>query len=167
MDEIFTRTSIRSYQEQPVEEKKIEMLLRAAMAAPSAGNQQPWDFYVVRDERIISALAQCSPYASCCRKAKVAIVACYNKERLRFREFADIDLSAAVENILLEAVSQGLGAVWLGVSPIKTRMRFVKGLLKLPENIEAFAIVPVGYPKDVKDERLREDRFDPSRIQYI
>jgi nitroreductase len=166
MEEIFKRMSIRSYEDTPVEDKKIEMLLRAAMAAPSAGNQQPWEFYVVRDRRIIEGLAQCSPYANCARNAPVAIVACYSKKRLRFKAFADVDMSAAVENILLEAVTQDLGAVWLGVAPIRIRMQFVKRLMGLPDEVMPFAIIPVGYAKNIKDPRLKEDRFEPDRIQY-
>jgi nitroreductase len=167
VEEIFKRTSVRSYEDIPVEDEKIEKLLRAAMAAPSDGNQQPWEFYVVRDRRLLEGLAQCSPYANCVRNAPVAIVACYSEKKLRFKSFADIDMSAAVENILLEAVYLGLGAVWLGVSPIRMRMQFVKRLMGIPEELQPFAIIPFGYAKNVKDPRLKEDRFDPTRIHYL
>lgn len=167
MDEIFKRASVRTYEDTPVEDDKIELLLRAAMAAPSTGNQQPWEFYVVKERKILEGLAQCSPYANCVRKAPVAIVACCSTKRLRFKAFADLDMSAAVENILLEAVALGLGAVWLGVAPIKMRMQFVKRLMGLPEWLEPFAIVPFGFAKDIKDPRLKENRFDLDRIHQI
>jgi nitroreductase len=167
MDEIFKRASVRTYEDTPVEDDKIELLLRAAMAAPSDGNQQPWEFYVVKDRKILEGLAQCSPYATCVRKAPAAIVACCSKKRLRFKAFADIDMSAAVENILLEAVYLGLGAVWLGVAPIKMRMQIVRRVMELPEDLEPFAIVPFGFAKGLKDPRLKEDRFDKNRIHYL
>lgn len=167
MEEIFNRASIRTYQDIPIEDDKIELLLRAAMAAPSTGNQQPWEFYVVKDKSILAGLSQCSPYANCVRKAPVAIVVCCSTKRLRFKAFADLDLSAAVENILLEAVALGLGAVWLGVAPIKMRMQIVRRIMNLPEDLEPFAIVPCGFAKDIKDPRLKEDRFDRSRIHVI
>ena len=61
MDSIFHRVSIRKFQDKPVEPEKIEKLLRAAMAAPSAGNQQPWEFYVVTNRDLIQKLAATSP----------------------------------------------------------------------------------------------------------
>lgn len=105
MNEIFARRSIRKFLPTMVEDEKIEQLLRAAMAAPSAGNQQPWEFYVVRDKRVIQDLSQCSPYAGCANGAALAIVVCSRDEHMRFPAFTTLDLSAAVENILIEAVT--------------------------------------------------------------
>ena len=120
MDAIFHRTSIRKYQEIPVEPEKIETLLRAAMAAPSACNQQPWEFYVVRNKEKIKELSEASPYAGCAKGAPVVFVPCYRKN-CQVPMYAEIDLSAAVENLLLEADSLGLGAVWMGIAPQKDR----------------------------------------------
>lgn len=114
MDAIFHRTSIRKYQETPVEAEKIETLLRAAMAAPSACNQQPWEFYVVRNKEKIKELSEASPYAGCAKGAPVVFVPCYRKN-CQVPMYAEIDLSAAVENLLLEADSLGLGAVWMAL----------------------------------------------------
>lgn len=164
MNVIFKRVSIRRYKKQTVNDDKIEKLLRAAMAAPSAGNQQPWEFYVVRDKVLLEQLAICSEYAGCAAKAPVAIVTCYNKERLLMSEYATIDMSAAVENILLEAVDQGLGAVWLGIAPIAERMQKVKSVLNMPEELEAFAIIPVGYSDE---ERTTVERFETERVHYV
>lgn len=65
MNEIFQRTSIRRFHPRPVETGKITLLLRAAMAAPSAGNQQPWEFYTVTQKETLEKLSACSPYAAC------------------------------------------------------------------------------------------------------
>ena len=61
MNEIFHRTSIRKYQNKSVEDDKIEKILQAAMAAPSAGNQQPWEFYVIKDKTTLDKLSKTSP----------------------------------------------------------------------------------------------------------
>lgn len=79
MDAIFKRTSVRSYQDKPVEEEKIILLMRAAMASPSAVNQQPWEFYIVTDKNKLVELSKCSPYAGCTKDAPLAIVTCYRK----------------------------------------------------------------------------------------
>ncbi len=110
MNEIFHRTSVRKYQNKPVEDEKIEQMLRAAMAAPSAGNQQPWEFYVVKDKATLEKLSKTSPFATCTAAAPLAFVACY-RVNCRMPEYAQIDLSACVENLLLEADALELGAV--------------------------------------------------------
>ena len=102
MNPIFLRTSIRSYEARPVEPEKIRLLLQAAMAAPSACNQQPWEFYIADDKETLAKLSECSPYAGCVKHAPLAIIPCARRE-LPAPAYADIDMSAAVENLLLEA----------------------------------------------------------------
>ena len=137
------------------------------MAAPSAGNQQPCEFYVVRDKKILQDLSHCSLYAGCAAKAPAAIVVCSRDDNMRFRAFANLDLSACVENILLEAVCLGLGAVWLGVAPYASRELNVRRAIGIPKGLTAFAVIPVGYAADTVEERAKEDRFDPDRIHYV
>ena len=162
MNTIFKRTSIRSYLPKPVEPEKIQWLLKAAMAAPSAGNQQPWEYYVVENPATLQKLSECSPYASCLKNAPLAIVACSRKNIL-MPDYADIDMSASVENLLLEAVELGLGAVWLGIAPLKDRMDQVAKILNVPESLNVFAIISCGYPAE---EKQQENRFDENRIHY-
>ena len=108
MNEIYTRVSIRKFEDRPVEPEKITQLLKAAMQAPSAGNQQPWEFYVVTDKEKIKALSESNPYAGCAAGAPVGIVPCYKTEGARFPMYCEIDLSIATENLWLEAASLGL-----------------------------------------------------------
>ena len=95
MDSIFHRVSIRKFQDKPVEPEKIEKLLRAAMAAPSAGNQQPWEFYVVTNRDLIQKLSATSPYAGCAKNAPVLIVSAY-REDVIFPMYAQIDLHIGI-----------------------------------------------------------------------
>ena len=164
MNSIFTRTSIRRYTAQPVSEENIEKLLRAAMAAPSAGNQQPWEFYAVTDQEMIGKLAACSPYSRFLAEAPLVIVPVYRTVGLRFPDYAHIDLSAATENLLLEADALGLGAVWCGIAPLAERQQAVREALSMPDTLEAFALIGVGEPAETKKQ---QDRFDPARIHRI
>ena len=164
MNEIFTRVSIRKFQDRPVENEKITHLLRAAMAAPSAGDQQPWEFFVVTDKSKIEALSQISPYAACAKNAPAVIVPCYKTEGMRWPETVLIDLSCATENLLLEIASLGLGGVWLCAAPLEDRMEKAEAVLGNPEGLRAFAVVPVGYPDE---SRTQQDRFDESRIHFL
>ena len=164
MNSIFTRVSIRKYEDRAVEDEKILEMLRAAMQAPSAGNQQPWEFYVVRDRDTIKALSEVSPYAGCAAHAPVVIVCAYRTEGLRFAEYAQIDMSIAQENMWLMCDSLGLGGVWLGIAPVEERMNAVAEILGLPEDQCAFSLFALGYPAESREQ---QNRFDESRIHYV
>lgn len=163
MNAIYHRVSIRKYQDKPVEKEKIEAILRAAMQAPSAGNQQPWEFYVVTDKAMLEALSQVHRYAGMVKDAPAAIVSAYRKECWA-KQFAPIDLSIAMENLWLETDAQGLGGVWLGIAPVEDRMKAVEDIVGMPDSLRAFAIFPLGYPAE---ERRQQDRFDASRIHWV
>ena len=162
MSSIYQRVSIRKYQDKPVEKEKTLAILRAAMQAPSAGNQQPWEFYVVTDKAKLEELSRVSPYAGMTKDAPVAIVAAYRKE-CRMPEYAQIDLSIAMENLWLETDAQGLGGVWLGIAPIEERMKAVEEILNIPDTLRAFAIFPYGYPAET---RKQQDRYEEDRIHW-
>jgi len=165
MNEIYIRRSVRSYSEKYVEEEKIEHLLKAGMQAPSAGNQRPWEFIVVREKEILEKLSSASPYARCVDKAPVAIVLLANHKNLRFPEYTDQDMGACAQNILLEAVNQNLGAVWLGIAPLKDREKAVSDIFSIKDNLQPFAIIPVGYPLN-EDANHFIDRFEDRRVTY-
>ena len=162
MSNIFERVSIRKYEDRPVEEEKILAILKAAMQAPSATNQQPWEFYVVTNKETLKKLSEVSPYAYMTKDAPVAIVSVYRKE-CKVPEYAQIDLSIAMENLWLETNDQGLGGVWLGIAPNEERMKKVEEVLNIPNHLRAFAIFPLGYPAET---RTQQDRFEEERIHY-
>ena len=143
MNNIYTRVSIRKYQDKPVEKEKTEAILRAAMQAPSAANQQPWEFYVVTNKDKLKALSEVSPYAGMTKNAPAAIVSVYRKD-CALPAYAQIDLSIAMENLWLETDAQGLGGVWLGIAPVEERMKAVEQILDLPDTVRAFAVFPFG-----------------------
>ncbi len=163
MDNINNRRSIRSYLDKKVEKEKIERLLRAGMQAPSAGNQQPWEFIVVENEDTKNKLSETSPYAKPVKDAPLAIVLAEKTEGLKFPQYSSQDMGACAQNILLEAVELGLGAVWLGVKPEEDRMEFVSEVINLPKNINAFGIVVIGYSDS---ENKFVDRYDGTRVHY-
>lgn len=164
LEVIKSRRSIRKYEDKPVEKEKIEVLLRAAMQAPSAGNQQPWEFIVVQEKVSLKKLSLMSPFSKLVEKAPAAIVLLANEEKMKFPSIWQQDMGAAAENILLEAVEQGLGAVWLGVATIEDRENYLKKMFNLKDAITPFCVIALGYPKDEKNKFV--DRFDEARIHY-
>lgn len=163
MSSIYTRISVRKYQDRLVEPEKITDMLRAAMQAPSATNQQPWEFYVVTDREILKKLSEASPYAKMTKDAPAAIVSAYRTD-CRIPEYAEIDLSIAMENLWLRTDELGLGGVWLGIAPNEDRMKKVEAIIGMPEMLRAFSVFPFGYPAE---SRPQQDRFDPERIHYL
>ncbi|EQB88005.1 nitroreductase [Clostridium punense] len=161
MNSILKRRSIRKYKDIKVSDEFVEDLLRAAMAAPSAGNEQPWEFVVLRDKEVMKRITEIHPYSKMLLNSDVAIVICGDEEKEVFKGYWVQDCSAATENILLAAQDMGLGAVWLGVYPIADRVEKIKELLGLPDNVIPLSIVPVGYPDE---EKTPADRFDKTRI---
>jgi nitroreductase len=160
---IVNRRSIRKYTDQPVTEEQIAQLLRAAMSAPSAANQQPWRFVVVRNRELLDQIPTFHPHASMAPQASLVIAVCGDLSDLRIPERWVQDCSAATENILLAAHDLGLGAVWLGVYPTDERVDGVRKLLALPEHIMPLSMVAVGYPAEHPP---AVDRFDPSYVHY-
>jgi len=161
MEAILSRRSIRSFTDQPLSDDLVTGLLRAAMAAPSAQNQQPWQFIVVRDRALLEAIGGAQPYAGMAREAQVAIVVCGDLSREKSPGYWVQDCAAATENILIAANSLGLGAVWSGTYPREERVKNVRDLFGIPDDIVPFAIVPIGYPRE---RPAPSDRYDPDRV---
>lgn len=135
MNNIMTRTSIRAYIDKPVEDEKIEKVLKAGMSAPTAGNKQPWNFVVVTDKNILRAVPLKLEYAKPVAAAPLAIVVCGDLNKTfdgEGQEYWVQDLSAASQNILLASHSLGLGAVWCGVYPISERVNYIKDFTTVP-----------------------------------
>lgn len=163
MDAILTRRSIRRYTAQPVAEELITGFLKAAMAAPSAGNEQPWEFVVLTERTILDRIPSFHPYAAMLKEAPAAILVCGDLAREKHEGYWVQDCSAATENILIAVNEEGLGAVWLGIYPREERVRGLRQLLSIPETIVPFALVAIGYPAEKKEPA---DRFDASRLHY-
>jgi nitroreductase len=163
VEAILTRRSIRKYTDQPVPDELVAGLLRAAMAAPSAGNQQPWHFIVARDRALLEGIAAFHPYGGMAPQAQLAIVVCGDLHLEQRPGFWVQDCAAATENLLLAAHSLGLGAVWLGIHPRPERVEATQRLFELPDHIVPLSIVPVGYPAEHPGP---VDRYDPRRVHH-
>jgi nitroreductase len=161
IEAIRTRRSIRRYTGDPVADDVLSEILKAAMSAPSAGNQQPWQFVVVAERALREAIAAFHPYAQMVREAPVAIVVCGDLRLETYKGYWVQDCSAATQNILLAAHAKGLGAVWVGIYPVEDRVQRLQQLLALPAQVVPLALVPLGLPA----ERVPPaNRFDPARI---
>ena len=165
IENIMTRTSIRQFKAQPVEQDKVDILLKAAMAAPSALNLQPWHFIVINDKETIALLSGKRP-----TNAPLMIAVCGDTDKTmlpdgstKLPDFWVEDVSAATENLLLAAHALGLGAVWTGVYPAMDRTAEVANVLNCPQNIVPLAVVRVGYPDESPEPK---NKYKEENISY-
>lgn len=165
LDAISARTSIRAYQDRPVGADTVELLLRAAMSAPSARNRQPWAFIVVDDKDLLRQLADSLPYAQSAAAAPMAVVVCGVLTESQGATNAGWwvqDAAAASENLLLAAHAVGLGAVWTGVYSYEDRVRAVRNVLGLPRHVVPLNVIPIGYPAENPAPR---QKWDPAKVR--
>lgn len=163
----MARTSVRSYTSQPIEEEKMEMLLRAGMAAPSACNKQPWHFIAITNREILDKIPTFSPYANMVKQASLAIVVCGDLSKTLEgieQEFWIQDCAAATENILLMAEGLQLGAVWTALYPLQERYQGMQQLLNLPDNLIPLNTIVIGYPKETMKSK---DKWKEENVTII
>ena len=160
---ILSRRSIRKHTAQSVDDGIIEKLLRAGCAAPSAHNEQPWHFIIIKNRAILDEIPRIHPYAQMLKQAPVALAVCadHKLEKDTEADYWVQDCSAATQNILLAAHALGLGACWLGIHPRMKRKEAISKLLNLPEHVSPFCLIALGYPAEKKEP---DDRYHPERI---
>ncbi|MCL2319428.1 MAG: nitroreductase family protein [Treponema sp.] len=166
MNEIIEkRRSIRKFQAgKPVTREQLNQLLGAAMLAPSANNSRSWEFIVCTRRELLDEIARVHPYAQMCKTASAAIIVVAVPQAEKSPGYFPQDCGAATENILLEAVSMGLGACWCGVYPMEARIPEIRKIFKIPENKIPFNVIAVGFPGEAPKQR---GFFDESKVTYI
>jgi nitroreductase len=158
LEAINGRRSVRAFKSDDVPSETVEKLIDAARRAPSAGNIQSWEFVIVRESRIKRRLAEAALHQSFIEDAPVVVVVCAN-ENHSFQGYGDRgrdlyciqDTAAATQNLLLYAYDLGLGTCWIGAF----KEDEAKKVLKIPDGIRPVAIIPVGYPAEVPQQRSR------------
>lgn len=166
IEDIMTRTSVRAYSDKEVESEKVDTLLRAAMAAPTAGNKQPWRFVVINDKAILDSISENFHTMTMAKDASVAVIMCGDVTATfdgDGRDYWIQDVSAASENLLLAAHAMGLGAVWCGIYPQMSRVEHFSKMLSLPQEVIPMACICIGYPSG---ETTPKDKWKPEYIHY-
>lgn len=161
VEALLTRRSIRKYKQGDVPDSAVKDVLTAAMSAPSAGNQQPWQFIVVRDRQTLVKMTEIHPSAQMLKEAALAIVVCGDLSLEKYKGWWVQDCSAAMENMLLAIHASGFSSVWLGVYPRQERVEGLRKLFGLPEHVVPLAIAPVGLPGEKKG---KENRYAESKV---
>jgi len=162
---IITRRSIRSYREGPIADDVLKKIIKAGCYAPSAVNKQPWEFVVINKRELLDEIPKVHPHSKMLLKSEQAILVCGDVTKAHSIEYMMLDLSAATQNILLAAHSEGIGACWLGIYPREERMELFYDMLDLPADIMPFALISLGYSDEKREvpERFREELIHINR----
>lgn len=160
---LFNRRSIRGFAKTPVEQEKIQEMIKSAMYAPSARNTQSWQFIVITDRHLLDGLMRAHPYAAMLAEAPLAILVCGDKKAEPNEGYLNTNCSAATQNLLLAAYALGIGSVWLGVYPRQERIQGIIKVIKLPEYILPISLIALGYPAENKP---IPERFSVEKIHY-
>jgi len=148
IEALKARRSIRRYKPDKIPDDVLERVLEAARIAPSAGNAQPWKFLVVRDSRLKSELIEACRGQRFIAEADAIIVACGLPRQARHIggrwSSAQVDVACAFTQLLLQAWQEGLGTCWIGAYDEAK----VKRLLNIPDEVEVYALTPLGYPAE-------------------
>ncbi len=161
---IMSRRSIRKFKDTPVNDNQIKTILEAAMNAPSAGDGRPWHFAVIKNRQKLDAFAEkVDDGNEMFKQAQAAILLVGDPAKEGFPGFYPQDCACAGQNLQLAAHELGLGTVWIALWSVKPRIDGVKAIVDVPDNLEPFALFPLGIP----DEELEEEyRYDIEKVHY-
>ena len=163
MNAILTRRSIRKYTNKQISRNLINEIIKAAMYAPSAFNNQPWQYVVIDKKEILVQILKIIPHAEMLKQSAAAILICGDKNLEQNTDLIVLNCAAATQNALLAAHDLGLGAVWISAYPVEEAMDGLKNLFNFPESIIPISLISLGYPDE---EVTTEDRFKPEKIHY-
>ena len=154
---IFSRRSVRKYENKDIPDNLFTDLFETAMAAPSAVAKDPWHFLLIRERETLDQIVKILPNGQMLRQAPAAVIVCgdINKAYLNEVSYMLQDLSAAVENILLAATALGLGSCWLGIHPRRDRLEGIRNLFNFPDNIIPMCGIALGWPAEEPEPRTR------------
>lgn len=160
---INSRRSVRAYKPEPVSQKDIDSMLYAAMMAPSAMNEQPWEFVVINDPAVLKQIGEAHRNARYAKKSPLAILVCYNEQKEKLKGMGVIDASLSAQNLMLAAHALGLGSVFTASYPVRETMDSYRGLLNLPGHVVPLGLVIIGHP-EIPGARETPERFNKAAI---
>lgn len=159
---IFKRVSVRDFTYEKVTKEQLQLILKAAMQAPSAVNQQPWEFLVCDDIEVLRKFSEKGKYFKSLKTAPL-VLALYYRTNVGHPSFIMQDMAACAENCLLQVTDLDLGAVWMGIAPKEDRMNSVEEFFGKIENCRPFCLIAIGHPSTLP---TQVSRYDESRIHY-
>lgn len=163
---IFKRTTTRSFSQDPVTEEQTDLLIKAAFAAPTGGDQHSCEFIIITDRAVMADLKKGNPYSAALDTAPLVIVIAVNEETAVYPELLEFDSGLASQSILVQASESGLSSVPMSIAPQKERIQGVSETLGLPEHVIPQIMIAIGYPAEDAISSASVNFYDKSRVHY-
>lgn len=163
LEAIFTRRSVRKYTDEAVSKEQLLALVKAGMAAPSAGNEQSWHFIAIDDAGLLAKVPELSPYMGFAKNAPAAILICGDIPSQKYPGNWMLDCAAATQNVLLALHAEGLGGTWCGIWPEEERVEKFRDAFSVPQDIVPLSLIILGHP----DQKLsKQERFVEEKLHW-
>lgn len=163
LQELYIRQSIRKYKNQPIEDEKLEEVLRAGMNAPCAKQMQNTQYMIVTNREALNDMVTLQPFMGMMREAPCAILVLAKRQENEYDDYLYVNAAASIENILIEAVHQGLSTCWCAIGPSPERISNFRNYYNIAEDLIPIASIAIGYGNETKE---KVDRYDPQKISY-
>jgi nitroreductase len=160
---LLNRRSIRKYSEKKIPDKSIDSILKSAMYAPSAMNNQAWQFVVINQRQKLDDIIKVISHAEMLKSAQAAVLVCGDLNLEKNVDYIQQNCSAATQNLMLCAHGLGIGSCWIGVYPVKEIISRLQELFKLPEYVIPISLVSLGYPAE---NPIAEDRYKTEKVHF-
>ncbi len=148
MKVLFERKSTRNFKKVDIDNLTVDYIIKAGMNAPNSGNQRPWEFVVVRDEKVQNSLNGILNYDNNYSNVDVSIVVCINKDRIKWDGYWQMDTGTAVENMMIAATDMGYSTLWLELFPVEEKVKQAQEILSLPSDVIPMMFMPIGEDAD-------------------
>jgi len=164
LEAINTRRSIRKFVLREIPDEAVTKILQAGMCAPTAGNQRPWQFIIIKRREMIDRIIEINPYTKqMLPDVPVTIMVCFDRNLEKYENRWQMDCANATLSMLLAAHSMGYGGLWLEIYPVEERIEKIRESFGIPESVVPFALVTVGH---AAEDKPPSDRFEQSKIHY-
>jgi len=150
IEALYSRRSIRTYNDKEISSYDVETILKAAMSAPCAGGGNVCHYIVVKDKDLLKEVLKYHQYAHMLLQASVAVVVVADPALEKYPGRWPMNSSASTENMLIAATALGIGSCWVGIYPVEERMNGLRTIFGIPDSLVPFAIVSLGYPAEKK-----------------
>lgn len=157
---ILGRRSIRQFTGEKIPDNDVKVFLEAAMAAPSACNQQPWHYIIIKEKDSFRKIMEAQSYTKMLEKASIAVIVCADPTLQTCPGYWVQDCSAATENLLLAVHALGYGATWCGLYPNDDVVWKIRNIFDIPKEVYPLGVIAIGIPDEKKPpaNRYKQER---------
>ncbi|MDR0599251.1 MAG: nitroreductase family protein [Treponema sp.] len=165
-DGIFDRKTARTFSPDRVAQEQIELIIKAAFASPTGGNQRSCEFIVVTDRNVMLNLKKGNPYSQALDTAPLTIVVAVNTKTAIYPELLTLEAGIAAQSILAQASKLGFSSVPMSIAPQRNRIQGVSEALNIPSEVIPQVMICIGQPAIDAVSSASTNYYDKNKVHY-